>query len=158
MKEGFKFMIRIVKANIKDLNKILDVRYEAIKEICNLEESYSFSDEFMENTKKYYQNAEQTTVLALDEENVVGCATLCYIWLIPTFNHPGGKRGHLMNVYTNRRYRRQGIAYQMLRMLIDDARGNCATELSLDATEVGRSLYQKCGFVASTDGMVLNLN
>ncbi len=151
-------MIKIVKATVQDIDKVLDARYETIKAVCNLEESYCFSERFMEDTKKYFQNAEQTTVLALDGENVVGCATLCYVWLVPTFDHSGGKRGHIMNVYTNRRYRRQGIAYQMMNMLIDDARGKGATELSLDATEDGRPLYEKCGFVASTEGMVLKLN
>lgn len=36
--------------------------------------------------------------------------TLCYVDMMPTFSHPTGKRAHLMNVYTNRLYRRQGVA------------------------------------------------
>lgn len=78
--------------------------------------------------------------------------------LMPTFSHPTGKRAHLMNVYTNSQYRRQGIAYQMLEMLIDEAKEKGVTEISLDATEEGRHLYKKCGFVDSIECMVLNLN
>jgi ribosomal protein S18 acetylase RimI-like enzyme len=151
-------MIKIAIANTKDIDKILETRYETIKAVCNLEESYNFSESFKENTRKYYENADHTTVLALKGETVVGCATLCYIDLLPTFDHPGGKSGHIMNVHTNVNFRKQGIAYKMMKMLIDDAKKNGATELSLDATVEGRPLYEKCGFVASTEGMVLNLN
>ncbi len=151
-------MIKVVKATIQDIDKILEARYETIREVCGLEKSYLFSEKFRMDTKMYFQNAKQTTVLAFDDDVVIGCATLCYTWLLPTFDHPGGIRGHVMNVYTNKKYRRQRIAYQMMNMLIDDARDSGATELSLDATEDGRLLYIKCGFVASSEGMVLNLN
>lgn len=61
----------------------------------------------IDNKQKNSDN--QTTVLAIDE-CVIGCATICYIDMMPTFSHPTGKRAHLMNVYTNCEYRRRGIA------------------------------------------------
>lgn len=151
-------MIKVVKATIQEIDKILEARYETIREVCGLEKSYSFSEKFMMETKMYFQKANQTTVLAFDDEVVIGCATLCYTWLLPTFDHSGGIRGHIMNVYTSKKYRRQGIAYQMMNLLIDDARDKGATELSLDTTENGRLFYIKCGFVTSSEGMVLKLN
>lgn len=42
---------------------------------------------------------------------------------MPTFSHPTGNRAHLMNVYTNSNYRRQGVARKLVQMLIDEARG-----------------------------------
>lgn len=36
---------------------------------------------------------------------------------------------HLMNVYTNKNYQRQGIAKQMVNLLIDDAREKHSTEI-----------------------------
>lgn len=62
-----------------------------------------------------------------------------------------------MNVYTRINYRRQGIAFQMMKMLIEEAESKGVTEISLDATEVGRPLYEKCGFIKKEEGMVLNL-
>ena len=83
---------------------------------------------------------------------------MCYIETMPTLLHPTGKRAHLMNVYTNSEYRRQGIAHEMLSMLIGEAQEKGVTEISLDATELGRPLYKKYGFVESDEYMVLNLN
>jgi len=77
--------------------------------------------------------------------------------MMPTFSHPTGKRAHLMNVYTNQDYRRKGIAMRMMELLIIEARDRGVTEISLDATESGRPLYEKCGFKASDECMTLNL-
>jgi len=64
-----------------------------------------------------------------------------------------GKRAHLMNVYTDAAYRRQGIAFTMTNMLIEAAWNRGATEISLDSTESGRALYIKCGFKDSDEWM-----
>lgn len=97
--------------------------------------------EFVAKSREYFENGNQTTILAIDKE-VIGCATMCYIELMPTFSHPTGKRAHLMNVYTNSRYRRRGIALHMLEMLMEDAKEKGVTEISLDAAEEGRKEIQ----------------
>ena len=76
---------------------------------------------------------------------------------MPTFDHSSGKRAHIMNVYTRNNYRRQGIAYQMVSFLIEEAKQNGVTDISLDATELGRPLYEKFGFSKTEEGMVLNI-
>ena len=60
-----------------------------------------------------------------------------------------------MNVYTDAERRRQGIAYRMVSMLIEEAWSRGVTEISLDATEAGRPLYRKLGFHDSGEYMVL---
>lgn len=150
-------MIKYQIADKKNIEQVLSARYETIRAVCGLQADYVFSHDFQNITRKYFENAEQTTVLAFDNDKAVGCATVCYIELMPTFEHPTGKRGHIMNVYTAPDHRRQGIGYNMMSMLIKDAEKNGVTELSLDATADGRMLYEKCGFKASEEGMVLVL-
>lgn len=141
-----------------DINLLMESRLEMLKVVNNLESDYQFSPNFIDNSRTYFENGDQTTVLAFKGETVIGCASICYINIMPTFDHPTGNRAHLMNVYTNSQYRRQGIAYHMLNMLIKEAKERGITEISLDATQSGRALYQKCGFVDSTECMVLNLS
>lgn len=45
----------------------------------------------------------------------------------------------------------------MLNMLIKEAKVKVVTEISLDATDQGKPLYEKCIFVESGEGMVLNI-
>lgn len=149
--------IRIADSN--DLKLFMQIRLETLREVNTLPHGYIFSDEILRRSEEYFTNGNHTTVLAFNDDNeVIGCATICYINVMPTFSHPTGKRSHLMNVYTNKAYRRQGIAMQMMRILIDEAKEKGATEISLDATKEGRALYKKFGFTDSDECMVLNLN
>lgn len=150
-------MVKYMIASKDDMELLMQSRLEMLKAVNELPSDYVFSDEIITKSREYFERANQTTILAIDK-NVIGCASLCYMELLPTFSHPTGKRAHLMNVYTNSQYRRQGIAYQMLNMLICQAKDRGVTEISLDATELGRPLYKKCGFVESDECMVLNLN
>ncbi len=142
-------------ADEKDIDLMMSSRLEMLKEVNSLDADYQYAESFVEESRKYFLEGNQTTVLALDNEKVIGCATICYFAIMPTFSHPTGKRAHLMNVYTSKEYRKQGIGMKMVDMLIEDAWNKGATEISLDATEAGRPLYKKCGFEDSSECMVL---
>ena len=148
-------MIEYRIATKEDMELLMDSRLEMLHVVNHISEDESFSDELVAYSREYFENGDQTTVLALDGERVIGCATICYIRMMPTFSHPSGKRAHLMNVYTAEAYRRQGIADRMVTMLIENAWDRGVTEISLDATEMGRPLYEKLGFTGSTECMVL---
>ena len=62
-----------------------------------------------------------------------------------------------MNVYTNKAYRHQGIAKKMVGQLIAEAKEKGCTEISLDATPEGKTLYKTLGFIENKEGMVLEL-
>ena len=149
-------MIEYVVASKNHMELLMQSRLEMLRVVNELPSDYEFSKELIETSREYFNNDNQTTVLAIDK-CVIGCATICYIEMMPTFSHPTGKRAHLMNVYTNREYRRQGIAGHMLNILIKKAKEKGVTEISLDATELGKPLYKKCNFVESEECMVLNL-
>lgn len=148
-------MIEFRIATAGDIDLMMSSRLEMLHVVNGLSSDYEFSDELIDYSRDYFLNGDQTTVLALDGQTVIGCASMSYMTIMPTFSHPTGKRAHLMNVYTNSNYRRQGIARRMVTMLIDDAWGKGATEISLDATESGRPLYESLGFKDSKECMVL---
>ena len=149
-------MIKYVVASKNDIELLMQSRLETLRVVNELPYDFKFSKELIDKSIEYFSKDNQTTVLAIDE-CVIGCATICYIEMMPTFSHPTGKRAHLMNVYTNSEYRRQGIALHMLNMLIREAKVKGVTEISLGATELGKPLYKKCNFVESEECMVLNL-
>ena len=148
-------MIEYRIAAKEDIDLLMSSRLEMLRIVNDLPDSYEYSDEIISESRDYFLNGDQTTVLALDGGQVVGCASMSYMRIMPTFSHPTGKRAHLMNVYTRSEYRRQGIARKMVLMLIDETWKRGATEISLDATVMGRPLYESLGFVNSTECMVL---
>ncbi len=148
-------MIEYRIATADDIELLMRSRLEMLRVVNNLDDDYQYSDELVNCSRDYFLNGDQTTVLALDGDKVAGCASISYMVIMPTFSHPTGKRAHLMNVYTNSNYRRMGIARTMVNMLIEDAWGKGATEISLDATALGRPLYESLGFGTNPDCMNL---
>ena len=138
-----------------DIELLMSSRLEMLKVVNNLPQDYESTDEIINESRDYFLNGDQVTVLALDGDIVAGCASMSFMRIMPTFSHPTGKRAHLMNVYTRSEYRRQGIARKMVNMLIDETWKRGATEISLDATKMGRPLYESLGFTNSTECMVL---
>mgnify|MGYP000238388697 FL=1 len=146
---------RVTDAN--DIDMLMDVRLSMLRIVNDLPADYIFDDELVVSSRRYFLEGDQTTVVAVDDGRCVACASMSYIEIMPTFSHPSGKRAHLMNVYTEKDYRRRGIARQLVNMLIGDARAHGATEISLDATESGRPLYESMGFKASEECMVIDI-
>lgn len=148
-------MIDIKIATKDNIDELMNSRLEMIKVVNNLPEDYEYSDEMINESRDYFMNGDHLTVLAIDGDDVIGCASMSFIRIMPTFDHPTGKRAHLMNVYTRNEYRRQGIARRMVQLLIEESWKAGVTEISLDATESGRPLYESLGFTDSTECMVL---
>ena len=148
-------MIEYKIATKDDIELLMSSRLEMLKVVNNLPADYEYSEEIVRESRDYFLNGDHITVLAIDDGKVIGCASMSFMWIMPTFSHPTGRRAHLMNVYTRSEYRRQGIARKMVNMLINETWKRGATEISLDATTMGRPLYESLGFTNSTEGMVL---
>ena len=162
-KENNDSMLQYKIATSEDIAELMQIRLEMLREVNFLSKDYPFSEDFYSYSRDYFLNGQHTTVLAVDEKDeengkTIGCATLCYIEMMPTFSHPTGRRSHLMNVYTAPDYRAQGIARRMVEWLIEEAKCRGVTEISLDATVSGRHLYRKLGFRESEECMVLMLD
>lgn len=149
-------MIKIIKASQQHLDDMVHIRLEMLKEVNGLPNDYEFDRSFQENCRQYFANGHQTTVLTYDDNTVIGCATLCYTEILPTVSQPTGKTAHLMNVYTKKEFRRQGIAAAMLYLLIEEAKENAVAEITLDTTAHGTGLYKQLGFEKSENCMILN--
>ena len=61
----------------------------------------------------------------------------------------------IMNMYTRPEYRRRGIAYHMLDLLVRDAADRGIDAISLEATRMWRPLNEKYGFTQMGDEMEL---
>ena len=62
-----------------------------------------------------------------------------------------------MNVHVEKEFRRKGIARRMIELLVDEAKERGVTEISLDATDDGRKLYEAIGWHKNSEAMVKNL-
>ena len=110
-------------------------------------------------TRAYYRSSladgTHTAYLAFDGETFVGAGGISYYSVMPTYHNPTGQKAYIMNMYTRPAYRRQGIASRTLDLLVQDARGRGVHAISLEATSMGRPLYESYGFTQMTSEMEL---
>lgn len=140
------------KADIVDLNSVIELRYKMLMEINHID-NCDFSEDFIKSTENYFVSDKQSTYIAVDGKEIIACVTICYIDVMPTFDHPNGKRARIMNVYTRENYRRRGIGFRLLDMAVQEAKFRGVTEISLDTTDDGRELYLNYGFAPSNEYM-----
>ena len=77
---------------------------------------------------------------------IATCAWLLLVDKPPSPRFPHGRTGVLFNVYTVPRYRRRGLARQVMELLIEDAQARALDVVELHATEDGYPLYRALGF------------
>ncbi len=63
-----------------------------------------------------------------------------------------------MNMYTVPEYRRQGVAYHTLDLLVKRIEKQGILQIALEATDMGRMLYEKYGFVQMENEMELHMD
>lgn len=146
------------KASINDLDLLVKTRLEVLRAANGLDSTVDLSKVEGESYL-YYRNALEngchTAYLVFDGNLFIGAGGISYYTVMPTFHNPSGKKAYIMNMYTKSDYRRKGIATKMLDLLIQDANEHGVTVISLEATDMGRKLYEKYGFVAMKSEMEL---
>lgn len=87
-------------------------------------------------------------------------AVTVLIWwpMPPNLENFHRRRGYVSSVYTQPDYRRMGLARILMEMLVAQARELGLTTLLLNASTMGRPLYESMGFVVPGRGLELILD
>ena len=147
------------KATERDIEFISEIRLEVLKSANNLDNNVNM-DNIFAKTHEYYMNSiqeENITYLAFDGIDFIGCGSVCFIKLMPTYNNQTGKKAYIMNMYTRKKYRRKGIGKSILNLLIDEAKNRQIKYIQLEATEIGKKLYLNYGFYELKNEMEIQI-
>lgn len=150
--------ITVRMATIEDVDILTETRITVLRAANKLADDVDMS-EVRAESERYYREAlvddSHYALLAFDESKFVGAGAVSFFRVMPTYHNPSGKKAYIMNMYTAPEYRRQGIAYKLLHLLVGEAKRRGIQSISLEATEAGRPLYEKFGFVQMKDEMEL---
>ncbi len=146
------------KATINDLELLTETRITVLRAANELSGDIDMT-EVKEQSMEYYRKAfhddSHVAYLVFDQNTFVGAGGVSFFTVMPTFHNPTGKKAYIMNMYTNPSYRRQGIAYKTLDLLVAEAKKRGILAISLETTNMGKPLYEKYGFVRMEHEMEL---
>ena len=145
-------------ATQQDIDILVTTRIEVLRAANKLADQVDMS-EVAAQSRDYYEKAlkdgSHTAILVYDKDQIIGAGGISYFRVMPTYHNPTGRKAYIMNMYTAPAYRRQGIAFHTLDLLVKDIRKQGVSQITLEATEMGRPLYEKYGFVKMEDEMEL---
>jgi len=96
--------------------------------------------------------------LAVDSGRIIGTSGMSFVEKPPYFSCPSGKIGLLSSMYTDPGYRRQGIAKELLRRVVEEARRYGCGSVQITASDMGVLLYTDFGFVKNGNFMQYKLD
>ena len=154
MAKNYKYKKTII-ADIDELVKTRIIVLRAANKLSNDVDMSLVEKESYEYYKSALETGEHVAYLVYDNGAFVGAGGVSFYQVMPTYHNPTGKKAYIMNMYTASEYRRQGTAFHTLDLLVKDVRKQGVSQIALEATEMGRPLYEKYGFVKMEDEMEL---
>ncbi len=148
--------IRFRKLTEEDLEPFISLRIAQLREEGATEEL-----DLAPALRDYYHRhlADGTFVswLALDGGKIIGTSGMSFVEKPPYFSCPTGRIGLLSSMYTNPDYRRRGIAKELLRRVVEEARSYGCGAVQITASDMGVLLYTSFGFVKNGNFMQYRL-
>ena len=131
--------------------RINQLREEGAKEEIDLEPAL----------KDYYQRhmKDGTFIswIAVDGEKIIGTSGISIVEKPPYYGCPSGRIGLLSSMFTDKEYRRRGIARELLSRVINEAKEQGCGTVQITASDMGVLLYSNFGFVKNNNFMQYKL-
>ena len=146
------------KATLEDIDELVRTRSIVLRTANKLSDDVDMSLVERESCayyKRALETGEHIAYLVYDNGAFVGAGGVSFYQVMPTYHNPTGKKAYIMNMYTAPEYRRQGIALHTLDLLVNNAEEQGVLQIALEATDMGRPLYERYGFVKMEDEMEL---
>ena len=144
------------KLTENDLETFISMRINQLREEGATDEM-DLSPALMDYYQRHLAKGTFVSWLAMDGDKIIGTSGMSFVEKPPYFGCPTGRIGLLSSMYTNPDYRRQGIARELLRRVVEDARAYGCGTVQITASDMGVLLYSDFGFVKNKNFMQYKL-
>lgn len=103
-----------------------------------------------------FANNSCDVILAEDDGKCIGTGIVFYYNSVPSAFNITGKNAYVTSMFVEPNYRRRGVGTAILNKLIEMAESKKYEIIMLNASELGKPMYKKVGFVDSRNGMILD--
>lgn len=144
------------KMTERDVERFIQMRIAQLRE-----EGATEDIDLTAALRDYYRRhlADDTFVswLAVDGETIIATSGMSIVEKPPYFGCPTGKIGLLSSMYTEKDYRRRGIAKELLSRVVEEARLRGCGAVQITASDMGVLLYSNFGFTKNGNFMQYKL-
>ena len=144
------------KLTENDLETFISMRINQLREEGATDEM-DLSPALMDYYQRHLAKGTFVSWLAMDGDKIIGTSGMSFVEKPPYFGCPTGRIGLLSSMYTNPDYRRQGIARELLRRIVEEARAYGCGTVQITASDMGVLLYSDFGFVKNKNFMQYKL-
>ena len=142
-------MITYRKAVLSDANELARLRSIFLCEVTQ-SDSEALRAENERANLAYFQKAladdSFAAWLAMDGDAIVGTSGVSFYISPPSFHCTDGRKAYIMNMYTLPAYRKRGIAAELFDRIVAEAVSRGYQQINLNATTMGKPLYERYGF------------
>ncbi len=139
-----------------DLETFINMRITQLREE-GATEKLNLIPALMDYYHRHMADGTFVSWLAVDGDKIIGTSGMSFVEKPPYFSCPSGKIGLLSSMYTDPCYRRRGIAKELLRRVVEEARNYGCGSVQITASDMGVLLYTDFGFVKNGNFMQYKL-
>ena len=147
-----KPMLTYRKLEKSDLDEFIRLRINQLREE-GATEDIDLKPALLDYYNRHLSDGTFVSYLAVDGDKIVGTSGMSFVEKPPYFGCPSGKIGLLSSMYTDKDYRRQGIAKKLLSLVVEAARDYGCGSVQITASDMGVLLYTDFGFVKNENFM-----
>lgn len=145
-------MIEYRRLEKKDLDEFIRLRINQLREE-GATEDFDLKPALVDYYDRHMADGTFVSYVAVDGDKIVGTSGMSFVEKPPYFSCPTGKIGLLSSMYTDKDYRRQGIAKKLLSLVVEAARDYGCGSVQITASDMGVLLYTDFGFVKNENFM-----
>ena len=144
------------KLSKKELPQFIEMRINQLREE-GAKEDLDLRPALNDYYDRHMADGTFVSWLAVDNGEIIGTSGMSFVEKPPYFGCPSGKIALLSSRYTNPKYRRQGIARELLSRVVKEAKEYGCGTVQITASDMGVLLYTDFGFVKNGNFMQYKL-
>jgi GNAT superfamily N-acetyltransferase len=145
-----KTKISLRRASMTDIETMVEYRITFLKEAQGIP-SPELESFLRQSLRRYFNRSLKddsfVSWIAEYENKYIGFSGMVIREQPGNFEVPNGKTGYILNMFTVKEYRKNGIGSLLFQKLIDEAKQKELDKIELHATNDGESIYRQFGFI-----------
>ncbi|MCM1028835.1 MAG: GNAT family N-acetyltransferase [Pseudoflavonifractor sp.] len=131
---------------VTDIDELMAWRKEVIANVFGIEADEALAAANRQYYEHHIPDGSHRAFVATDDGIGVGCGAICLSEELPSPDNQSGRCAFIMNIYVKAKHRNCGVAHQIVRRLVDEAKRLGCGKIYLESTDMAKPLYQEIGF------------